>query len=89
MLEMCAAWVMALCAWPGRTILDFLEVDRTWGISSMHQRILLRSELLASLTSEFGHLEALGNAFGKLADLLRQRWDWQGETMPLYPAFNA
>ena len=77
-----------MCAWPERAIHQFLDNDREWGISSMHQRILLRSEILSSLTQEFSYLQALGEAFGNLAAHLRQRWDWRGEAMPLYPAFQ-
>ena len=87
-VEMCAAWLFTMCFWAGRDIRQFLDSDRDWGISTIHQRILLRSEILLALTQEFGHLQALGEAFDNLNARLRQRWDWQGEAMPLYPAFE-
>lgn len=85
-VEACAFWCLRMCAWPG--IPKLLEEDRDWGIATLRQRMLLRLPIVARLAADVGHLEALGAAFGALAETLCARWEGNTATMPLYPAFR-
>jgi hypothetical protein len=85
-VEACAYWGLVMCSW--FDIPKLRAEDGTWGISTLRQRVLLRSPILARITAEAGHLEALGAAFGALADNLRATWPPEAGEMPLYPAFR-
>lgn len=65
-----------------------MEHDRQWGISTIRQRALVRSDILARTTQEFGYLEAIGSVFAALATRLREIWPAEADAMPLYPAFR-
>lgn len=64
-----------------------MEKDRTLAAASDRQRSLLRSEIVAQLTEEFGHLEAIGVAVRAIAAKMRASWP-ETESMPYYPAFR-
>ena len=82
----CAFWVLDMCRW--LPLGDVLKQDDEWGIATLRQRYLLRADLLARITAEFGYLEALGQAFGTVAAELRRRWSAEVAPLPLYPAFR-
>jgi hypothetical protein len=65
-----------------------MERDHEWGISTVRQRVLLRSDILARTTQEFGYLEAIGTTFAALAARLRAVWPPEADAMPLFPAFR-
>jgi Mn-containing catalase len=54
----------------------------------MRQRVVTRFESFAQATEEFGHLEAIGAVFYRMAVKLRSLWSVQADTMPVYPAFR-
>jgi hypothetical protein len=62
--------------------------DHEWGISTVRQRVLLRSDIFARTTQEFGYLEAIGASFAALAARLRRDWPPEADAMPFYPAFR-
>ena len=87
-VEMCAFWVIKTCE-EGTALLDLMDSDHTWGISTVRQRVLLRTGIFAELAASLGHLEAVGAAVASLAAVLRARWPAEAGQMPLYPAFAA
>jgi hypothetical protein len=88
-VEACAYWTLRLCSRNPRTILELLDQDREWGISTIRQRVLLRAGILEQLTAESGHLVALGATFADIAAKLRTRWPAEADAMPYYPAFRG
>jgi hypothetical protein len=88
-VEACASWTLQLCARHRGTILDLLEEDREWGISTKRQRVLLRAGILEQITAESGHLVALGATFADMAAKLRARWPAEADAMPYYSAFRG
>jgi hypothetical protein len=86
-VEACAFWGLVTClGW--YDLEKMLEEDRTWGISTQRQRVLLRAPIVARLAAEAGYLEALGVAFAALAERLRALWPPEAAEMPLYPAWR-
>jgi hypothetical protein len=64
-----------------------LEKDRTIVTSTVRQRLLMRSAILATTTEEFGHMEAIGAIVRAIAAKLRVSWP-EADHMPYYPAFR-
>jgi hypothetical protein len=85
--EICAFWVLAACVW--YKLPELMEKDGEWGISTLRQRIIVRSGIFAELTASTGHLQALGETVAELREFLRSRWPPEAEAMPLYPAFQG
>jgi hypothetical protein len=90
----CAYWAVTMCEWiVGRPAWYLppapMEHDESWGIATVRQRALLRSDILARTTEEFGYLEAIGATFAALAAHLRTVWPPDADAMPLYPAFRT
>ena len=83
-VEACAHWVIGMFH-PLRN--GWLKKDRDWGISTVRQRALLRLDILAQTTEEFGHLEAIGATVRDMVEKLREFWP-DVEEMPYYPAFR-
>lgn len=85
-VEACAFWMLD---WYHEfPLAQLLEQDRLIVTSTVRQRFLMRSELFARTTEEFGHLEALGKAAKTLATKLSEVWTPDEYAMPLYPAFR-
>jgi hypothetical protein len=82
----CAYWVLSMCHFTPLPAL--LEHDEDWGIATLRQRYVLRANILAQTTEEFGYLEALGTTFQAVAAELHTRWSCDTEDMPYYPAFR-
>lgn len=85
-VDACAYHVISF---PGEYLPSVLREDQTWGISTVRQRVLVRFDIFARLTQEFGHLEAVGETVGKMAAKLRGIWPAEADEMPLYPAFRG
>lgn len=64
-----------------------LEKDRNIVTSTVRQRLLLRSEILAKTTEELGHMEAIGATVRAIAAKLRASWP-EADRMLYYPAFR-
>jgi len=85
-VEACAFWMLD---WYHEfPLAKLLEKDRTIVTSTMRQRFLLRSEILARTTEEFGHLEAFGETVKVIATKLGEVWTPDEYAMPSYPAFR-
>jgi hypothetical protein len=80
----CASWAINAI----HNLDRMLQEDRTWGIATLRQRVLLRSEIFARTTATYGHFEALGATFSSLAARLRALWTPGADALPLYPAFR-
>lgn len=92
-VEGCAYWAIGMCDWiverePWYKPPQPMQRDRPWGIATLRQRALVRSDILARTTQEFGHFEVLGNTFAQIAARLRTIWPPEADAMPLYPAFR-
>jgi hypothetical protein len=85
--EACVFWLILLCHW--HPLADLFEEAREWGTANIRQRLLTRLEVVAEVTTEAGHLLAIGEAAGAMARELHRRWDGEVEPMPLYPAFRS
>jgi hypothetical protein len=90
----CATWVIDLLTWAIERPAWFLPPqplarDRQWGISTIRQRVLVRSGLLAETIEQYRHFEAIGQAVERIAARLRELWPASADAMPLYPAFRA
>ena len=59
--------------------------DSVWGISTIGQRLALRTELFSELVRETGELDGLATTLTRLVEIL----DLKGQRMPLYPAFGG
>jgi hypothetical protein len=88
-VEACAYWTLRLCSRDMRPILEVLDEDFEWGISTVRQRVLMRAGILEQLTAERGHLVSLGATFADLAAKLSARWPADADAMPYYPAFRG
>ncbi len=93
-VEACAYWTISMCDWIVQRRSWYeppapMERDHRWGISTLRQRALLRSDILAQTTQELGHLEAIGATFGDIAAKLRTIWPPEAGSMPYYPAFRS
>ena len=93
-VEACAFWAIDMCQWIIQREAWYdppkpMQHDQHWGIATLRQRALVRSDILARTTQEFGHLEAIGATFAKMAAKLRTIWPPEADAMPLYPAFRA
>lgn len=88
-VEACAYWTLRLCSRDMRPILQVIDEDFEWGISTVRQRVLMRAGIFERLTAERGYLVALGATFADLAAKLRTRWPAEADAMPYYPAFRG
>lgn len=89
----CAFWTIGMCDWIVERRVWYepaalMQHDRVWGIATVRQRALMRADIFARTTQEFGYLEALGATFAALAAKLRSVWPAEADAMPLYPAFR-
>lgn len=82
----CAYWALTMYSW--NPVADLLAQDREWGIATIRQRVLARSEIFAQTAEEFGHLEAVGATLRAIAAKLRTLLPAEVESMPFYPAFR-
>ena len=64
-----------------------LEKDRNIVTSTVRQRLLMRSAILARTTEELGHMEAIGATVRSIAAKLRAIWP-EADDMLYYPAFR-
>jgi hypothetical protein len=85
--EACVFWLILLCHLNSLT--EMIDEDWRWGTAGIRQRLLTRLEVVAEVTTEAGHLPAIGEAAGAMARELHRRWDGEVEQMPLYPAFRS
>jgi hypothetical protein len=85
-VEACAYWALTMCLW--YAIPELVVKDRDWGIATVRQRVLLRADIVAQVTQEYGHLEAIGAAFGAMATKLHGLWPSEADALPYYPAFR-
>ena len=89
-VEMCGFWTLGVCAgWPRKKVAELIEADGPWGQATLRQRVLVRTEIFAQLTAQFGHLEALGATIGQVGAHLRALWPVEAESLPVYPAFRV
>ncbi|HEX6553344.1 MAG TPA: hypothetical protein VF026_11320 [Ktedonobacteraceae bacterium] len=85
-VEACALWMLD---WYHEfPLAQLLEQDRMIVTSTVRQRFLMRSEILARTTEEFGHLEAFGETVRAIATKLSEVWTPDEYAMPYYPAFR-
>jgi hypothetical protein len=85
-VEACAFWMLD---WYHEFPLAMLlEKDPMIVTSTVRQRFLMRSEILARTTEECGHLEALGETVRAIATKLSEIWTPDEYAMPYYPAFQ-
>jgi hypothetical protein len=84
LLQVCGfVLLMTLCRHLGGALVD----DRTWGISTIRQRILARLDALIAAAEQFNGLPALREMARETLEVLSARWH-ETPTMPLYPAFR-
>jgi hypothetical protein len=80
----CAAWLL----WSTVELVPrLLMEDRPSRPATLRQHVLFRLRLFATLATQAGALEQLGEAATRFADSLQRRWIDPAE-MPLYPAFS-
>jgi len=85
-VEACAFWMLDWYhEFPLATL---LEKDRMIVTSTVRQRFLMRSEILARATEEFGHLETFGETVRAIATKLSEVWTPDEDAMTYYPAFR-
>jgi hypothetical protein len=83
--DVCAFWLLSTLA---RHLATSMEEDRTWGISTMRQRILGRLDVFIMTAEEFRRLPALRGMAARLHERLLQAWP-HTVPLPLYPSLNA
>lgn len=82
----CAYWALTMYAW--NPVAALVAQDEEWGIATVRQRVLERSEQLAQVAEQYGHLEALGATLKAIATKLRSRLPTDVDRLPFYPAFR-
>ncbi len=87
LVEGCAMQALELCY--DVPLGDVLREDQQDGIATLRQRVLQRLAIVAHVTNEHSHLQAIGESMGKMAATLRPLWSPDAATMPLYPAFRG
>lgn len=87
-VEACAFWMLKWATSEWRGLLKVLEDDITWGLATVRQRWLMRSDIFVQLTQTTGYLESLGATFADLAVYLRGRWPPEANDVLPYPAFR-
>lgn len=82
--------VVEACAWQLLSTMytGLLNKDLPWGISTQRQRIVVRLDRFAEVSTAVGHLKLLGATARNLAASLRKQWQSGMDEMPLYPAFR-
>ena len=86
MTEACAYANISMWHW---AFPDILSEDEEWGLSTHRQRLLRRLKILAETTTQFRHLEALGEVAYMIEKKLYSAWSSEGlDSMPYYPAFR-
>lgn len=87
-VEACAFWMLmwATNEWQG--LLKILEEDIPWGLATVRQRWLTRSDIFVQRTQTTGYMESLGATFADLAAYLRGRWPPEADGLLPYPAFR-
>jgi phosphotransferase family enzyme len=87
-VEACIYWALLRCQWsiPPAVLPDSAE---EWGVAALQQIVLIRFDLAAQVTAQFGHLEALGATFAAMAATLRTRWPPAADAAPYHRAFRA
>ncbi|HEV2065527.1 MAG TPA: phosphotransferase [Thermomicrobiales bacterium] len=86
-VEACAHWMILVCRWS--PITKLLEADQEWGTGTIRQRLLARLEVVARVTREAHHLEAIGELAEAMSRDLHGRWELEVVPLPLYPAFRT
>jgi hypothetical protein len=82
--EACAVWFVLTVAW---SLVDVLERDESWGISTVRQRFPLRAGNFARAAERAHCLPALNELARRFAERVRELWGEEAE-MPLYSAFR-
>ena len=80
----CGAWMLNSLS---RSLVRALEVDTTWGIATVRQRMLARLQTFIATSEQFDQLPALRGTANALLDILRTKWP-DTPPMPPYPAFR-
>ena len=81
----CGYWLLMNL---GRQLANAMDTDRTWGIATVRQRVLVQLESFAATSEEFGELPALRGLASRLLDVLQKTWP-ETVSLPLYPAFQT
>lgn len=85
-VEACAFWMLD---WYHEfPLAQLVKQDRPIVTSTVRQRLLMESEILARTTEEFGHLEAFGDTVRAIATKLSEVWTPEEYAMLPYPAFR-
>jgi hypothetical protein len=79
----CAAWLAGL----GRFYPAVIEQDRTWGRSTLRQRLVAGLDHFVMLSAETKLLPALAATADSMARKLRSLWPQQDCALPGYRAF--
>ena len=87
-VEACIYWALLRCQW-SMPLAVLPERADEWGIPALQQIVLIRFDLAAQVTAQFGHLEAIGATFAAMAATLRRRWPPEADAAPYHPAFRA
>lgn len=82
----CAYWALTMYSW--NPVADLLAQDREWGIATIRQRVLARSEIFAQMAEQFGYLEALGATLSAIVAKLHSLLSMEVDSMPSYLAFH-
>ena len=59
-----------------------------WGLPAVRRRVFYRLGMLAQLTEEHNHLQALGATAKKIRDRFSKIWPLEVREVPLYPVFE-
>ena len=68
---------------------QLLAEDHEWGTGTIRQRLLARLDVVAQVTREARHLEAIGELAEAMSRDLHGRWEREVVPLPLYPAFRT
>lgn len=81
----CGYWLLMTLS---RGLTRALEVDQSWGIATIRQRVFARLEAFLTIAEECGELPALRGMSNRVLDVLPKKWP-DTPLLPLYPAFSG
>ena len=82
--HVCGYWMLTTLT---RSLGRVIEEDRTWGISTLRQRVLSRLDAFLATTEASDQLPALRETASRVSHVLRAKWP-DTEPLPVYPALR-
>lgn len=84
-----AAAYWTLSAFQRYDIPTLVREDSQWGLATLRQRLVTRSQILIALTEQHSYLEALGSTIATVVAALEKHWSPATYALPFFTAFHT